>query len=232
MIFQSTTTKKKNLLAKLLVTIVLLVPPSLLAFISAGQSPETIKSLIEYYESGQYYDDISLELKKTLKYIEIQLRNRKSSQLAVIFDIDETALSNYPHLKRTSFTGNPEAFAGAYMAGQSPAIEPVLAFYNYLLNHNIAIFFVTDRPNTPEISAATLMNLKRAGYHSWEDIYMRPISNDKLSIADYKMHARRDITQKGYEIILSIDDQTEGLKGGYTEAKVKIPNPFYESSPS
>ena len=209
---------------------VLTAPSYIQAAYTKGQSPEIIKTLTEYYESGNYFKDIEAEINKARKYLDIQIRNRKEAKLAIVLDIDETALSNYASLKRMHFTGNTDAFTGAYLQGDAPAIDPILNLYQHAIDHNVAVFFITGRPHTPEISTVTVMNLKRAGYHTWEDIYMRPISNDKLSTTDYKTYARKDIAHKGYEIILNIGDQPDDLKGGYTEAKVKIPNPFYQIS--
>lgn len=198
------------------------------AAITKGQSPEIIQEMTQYVESGKYFQEISAELNKAKKYLDIQIRNRKNAKLAIVLDVDETALSNFDHLKRMHFTGNTEAFTAAYLLGESSAIEPTLKFYQYAVNHNVKVFFVTGRPDTPEISTITVMNLKRAGYHTFENIYMRPIENDKITSAEFKEEARKDITRKGYEIILTIGDQVSDITGGFTEAKVKLPNPFYE----
>lgn len=195
-----------------------------------GQTPKILAELTEYYESGNYFKEIKAELKKAKKYVDIQIRNRKDSNLAVVLDIDETALSNFHNLKRMYFTGNTEAFTAAYLLGDLPAIDPVLDFYEYLVNNNVAVFFVTSRPNTAEISTVTVMNLKSAGYHTWENIYMRPVHLDKLSALEFKTQARKDIVHKGFEIILTIGDQDNDIQGGFTEVKAKLPNPFYQIS--
>lgn len=201
-----------------------------IAYKTPGQTPEQIESLTQYYDSGQYIKDIEKAIKKARIYVDVQIRNRRQEKLAVVIDVDETALSNYHHLKRLTFTSNIEAFTGAYLLGDLPALEPIKLFYDYMINNNVNVFFVTSRPNSPEVSAVTVMNLKKAGYHTWEKLYMRPVHLDNLSTSAFKQQARKEIAHHGYNIILTIGDQDSDLEGGFTEAKAKLPNPFYEVS--
>jgi predicted secreted acid phosphatase len=74
---------------------------------------------------------------------------------------------------------------------------------------------------------ATVKNLKSTGFTQWEDLLLKPLDKDNQSNKEFKTHARRHIALQGFDIILNIGDQEEDLVGGYAQAKVKLPNPFY-----
>ena len=115
------------------------------------------------------------------------------------------------------------------MLAGAQALNPVLDLYREAIDNNIAVFFVSERPNTPEIMSATSNNLRKAGFDKWQEIMLKPIDNDE-SIQEFKTKARRLIVAKGYDVLLNIGDQNMDLQGGFAEVKIKIPNPFYELS--
>ncbi len=186
------------------------------------------EQLREYYQSGKYHNDIEHKITEAKEYLDRQLENPRQNRLAVVFDIDETVLSNYKDLERLSFTRNAQALTGACMLG---AAEPLLSsqsLYEHALEKGVAVFFISERPNTPELLAITVKNLKTAGFQQWEELILKPLDNDELSMQAFKTNARRHIAMQGFDIILNVGDQDSDLKGGYAEIKVKLPNPFYE----
>lgn len=183
--------------------------------------------LKHYYDSGKYLQEINLKTEQALEYLEGQLRYGRKGQLAMVLEIDETALSNYAALERMQFTHNDQALAGTYLLGQATAIPPILALYEYALKNKIAVFFVSSRPNTPEIMAATIKNLKSAGFNEWQELILMPVEGPQFKVADFKTHTRSYISLQGYEILLNMSARDEDLNGGYAEIKVKLPNPFY-----
>jgi len=54
----------------------------------------------------------------------------------IIFDIDETALSNVPFLKERRFSSDDESLKAHYMEGDSPPVPAVLKFYKALIPSN------------------------------------------------------------------------------------------------
>lgn len=185
--------------------------------------------LREYYESGKYFKDLELALQDAKTYVAQQAKHTRSNRLAIVLDIDETALSNYHDLERLYFTRNSQALTGAYMLAGAEALTPVLDLYQEARANGITIFFISERPNTPEIMSATVNNLRQAGFTEWGEIILKPIDNDE-SIQEFKTKARRHIAAQGYDILLNIGDQNMDLQGGFAEIKIKIPNPFYEIS--
>lgn len=211
------------------VMMLMLYLPTSMAHTSKVQTPDALAKTYQYYDSGQYFNDISQKITEAKEYLEEHLK-QPTAKLAIVLDVDETALSNYHNLKRIHFSGNAEAYTGAYMLGDLPPIESVLELYQYALDNQVAVFFISNRPNTPEIHSATVMNLKRAGYHSWDGVYLRPLTNDKISIERFKSQARKSIIDKGFNIVLNIGDQPSDINGGYAKAHIKLPNPFYNTT--
>lgn len=196
--------------------------------LSLLQTPSGRDSIERYMLSGSYNKDIQAKLEEAWRYLDHRIQNQQSEKLAIVLDIDETALSYYDDMKRNAFTGNSEAAAAAYMLANGKPIEPILNLYKYALQQKVNVFFITGRPATPEITNATTQNLRAAGYESWTKLYFRPVEDDNMNIKDYKAAARREISNLGYTIILNIGDQEVDLKGGFAEANIKLPNPFYK----
>lgn len=182
-----------------------------------------------YFQSGEYYKDIEKKLVDAKIYLDQQLqsRQRNTNRIAIVLDIDETALSNFSDLERLNFSQNPQARAAAIMLSRGNAIPAVLDLYQHAILNNVAVFFISDRASTPEIMNATVSNLKSAGFSKWEELILKPLENEKQSTKEFKTHARRHIAYQGFDIVLNIGDQEEDLAGGYAQAKVKLPNPFY-----
>jgi predicted secreted acid phosphatase len=185
--------------------------------------------LRDYYQSGRYYKEMEQTLFEAKSYLRRQAKDNRPNQLAIVLDIDETALSNYQDLERLYFTRNPQALTAAYMLAGADPISPVLELYQEAINNNVAVFFVSERPSTPEIMSVTVNNLRKAGFEKWQEVILKPIDNDQ-SIQDFKTKARKHIAAQGFDIILNVGDQNSDLQGGYAEVKIKIPNPFYEIS--
>lgn len=187
------------------------------------------QSAAQLYDQQSYAQAVQTQVQLAQDYLLRRLNHAAvNQQFALVLDIDETALSNLNHLQRHHFSTNMEAFAGAYMLGDAPAISAILALSHYAQRQGVALFFISNRPNTLEVMAATVKNLHQAGYQNWQEIYLRPLTNDQLSTANYKKAMREKITNQGYEIILNIGDQKSDLEGGFAEVAIKLPNPFYQ----
>ncbi len=181
----------------------------------------------QYYHSGSYLNDAKAVVAKARKFINFQVKRlqNKRHKIAIVLDIDETSLSNYSKMEARDFVADAEAIHREILAGDSPAIEPMLSLYKEAQRQGVAIFFVTGRTESEKL--ATIKNLKEAGYNKWSGLYMRPEKYSLNSIIPFKAQARRDITNLGYTIIASIGDQESDIKGGYALKGFKLPNPYY-----
>jgi predicted secreted acid phosphatase len=90
----------------------------------------------------------------------------------------------------------------------------------------VRVFFITGRPDRFNLRAATIKNLKEAGYDGWQELIMRPISSPG-SVTEYKSKARGDIEGQKYKIVINVGDQQSDLDGGFAVKTSRVPNPFY-----
>jgi predicted secreted acid phosphatase len=149
--------------------------------------------------------------------------HHKSRKLAVVFDVDETALSNYTAIEADNFTfGTNSQNEAQNQVGT--AIDPTLQVFNDAKARRIAVFFITGRGEA--VRTPTEQNLTREGYSGWKKLYLKP-AGSTLSTVQYKTGARKDIESQGYKIIANIGDQYSDLAGGHAQRAFKLANPFY-----
>lgn len=181
----------------------------------------------EYAESGVYQDDVALSVASAESFLSKRAATGES-KLAVIFDIDETVLSNLPHMKKTDWGYQPLVWSKWVARAEAPAIEPVRKVYRTAVDLNLAVFFLTGR--TEDERAATARNLQAQGMGTYEKLILRPNKSDapyEKAVA-FKSRVRKNLSSEGYTIIASFGDQASDLEGGYSERTFKIPNPFYK----
>jgi acid phosphatase len=163
-----------------------------------------------------------------------------NEKLALVLDIDETALSNWDELRSR---GKDETFGDDFgyipadwdswvRKEKATAIEGTLRLYHEAIKHNVAVFFITSRTKDqdPQIdqTAATVENLKAVGYRHWQGLALRGPHPATQTVTDYKSEERKKIVHTGYRIILNVGDQMSDLNGEpQAELSVKLPNPFY-----
>jgi acid phosphatase len=193
---------------------------------------EAKRQIATYIDSGRYAADLAGVGDQARAYLES--RAARGGKLAIVVDIDETALSNLPSLRANDFgfiLGGPcELPRGpcgllAWIAmGKAEPIKPVLALVRAARERGVAVFFLTGR--TERLRAATEANLRAVGYE-WTAVLLRPDDLTTQSAADFKAPERKKIMDQGYTIIVNIGDQMSDLDGGFAERTYKLPNPFY-----
>jgi acid phosphatase len=162
---------------------------------------------------------------------------------AVVLDIDETTLTNWPSLKADDFgfipngrcddlPNGPRGFNAWVLQSAAAAIPPALTFFSAAKAKGVAIVFITGRRDAQR--QATLWNLDRAGYQGYATLIMRPDRDEFKTVEEYKTTARAKVaTDHNYTIIASIGDQLSdieqqpGIDAGRPECGFKLPNPFY-----
>lgn len=187
------------------------------------------KDIRQWHDAGLYVQEVDQQIEQARRYILEQVQNNqkkaKQDALAVVLDIDETSLSNYKFIDHSDFANNRQMVEEHILAADSPAIESMLKLYQDAQRHGVKMFFVTGR--NASFKEATELNLSKAGYNQWEDIYFKPAAYSNPSSAPYKTQARIDIEKRGFVIIANIGDQYSDLLGGHAQKTVKLPNPFY-----
>jgi acid phosphatase len=144
---------------------------------------------------------------------------------AVVFDIDETLLSNWPYMQEFDFARVPSLFVVWADKSECPAIEPVKQFYLTMRGTGVATFVITGRGEA--LRTATIRNLERQGIKGWDGISFRPATDRDRSIVPFKSGERARIEANGYTIIANIGDQDSDLAGGHALHTCKLPNPAY-----
>jgi acid phosphatase len=193
---------------------------------------DTQRKIDEYIASQKYEADCARIAEQARQYLAERIK--KGGKLAIVLDIDETSLSNWPAYKVNGWaritTGDCNLQTGPcnirvwQAMGQSKAIPSTLALANFARENHVAIFFISGR--APELREATEKNLRQAGYQ-WDGLYLIPAGKKFASAIDFKAPARKEITQQGYTIVLTMGDQWSDLNGGYAERLFKLPNPVY-----
>jgi acid phosphatase len=180
------------------------------------------KDIMHYYESGAY----SKDLKEIISNAESEINNLiLSANSAVVFDIDETSLSNYEIMKKEYFGYDQTRWDNWVNEGRAPAIPEVKEFYDYLISKNIKVIFLTGRKNSQY--STTYKNLKKVGYVKFDTLILKNDSESSLSALEFKSNKREELSKKGYDIIASIGDQVSDLEGKNHGIQIKLPNYIY-----
>lgn len=194
-----------------------------------------LKAQLRDYMKCCYSHDIEKVASEAKAYVEE--RAPTATKPALVLDIDETSLSNWPEIIQNDFgyisgggceltPGNPCGARAWEISGKATAIRPTLELFNTAKAKNVAVFFITGRPDEAVERAATVENLTTAGYAGWSELVMKQ-PYDKGTAENYKSAVRARIASQGYTIIANVGDQESDLAGGSSEKTFKLPNPFY-----
>jgi predicted secreted acid phosphatase len=142
---------------------------------------------------------------------------------AIVFDVDETLLSNYSAILADNFKFGPASQAEATNE-IGTAIAPSLALYNDAKARGLTIFLITGRRENTR--AHTEHNLQTQGFTGYKQLVLKPDASTDSTVV-YKSGARAAIEQQGYKIVANVGDQYSDLAGGHAQSAFKLANPFY-----
>jgi acid phosphatase len=185
-----------------------------------------------YITSGRYDGDVAAVVAAATAWLDE--RARTAAKPAIVLDIDETSLSNWPAYRINGWgrvvngtcdlQQGPCGLRAWQGLGQSQALAPTVALARHARDLGVAVFFISGRP--PSLRDATERNLREQGYE-WTAVVLLPEGKQFASAVDFKAPERQKIAGQGYTIVLSLGDQESDLKGGYAERTFKLPNPVY-----
>jgi acid phosphatase len=187
--------------------------------------------LIAYHNctgnDGCYRSDLNQQSDVAISMLRRRVaRAKPEEKLALVLDIDETALSNWDEEMQDDFGYIAKDWNDWVNKKQAPAIDGTLRLYKQALAHKVDVFFITGRGESQR--DATAENLKFAGYDHWAGLALRGPHPKEQSVTEYKSAERKKIVDAGYHIILNVGDQMSDLNGNpQAERSVKLPNPFY-----
>ncbi len=192
---------------------------------------DTQRAIDEYVDSGRYQSDVAAMVSEARSWLEQRAPAVKKP--AIVLDIDETSLSNWPAFRVNGWSriqnGDCDLDKGPcnirkwQEMGRAEALPATLALVQRAQALSVAVFFITGRPSG--LQAATERNLREQGY-SFTRVILRPAGTFH-SAADFKAPARCEIEREGYSVVLSMGDQRSDLDGGCAERGFKLPNPVY-----
>jgi predicted secreted acid phosphatase len=187
-----------------------------------------------YRKSGAYERDLSVVSASARAWLTERLP--QVARPAVVFDIDDTALSNWEVIQANDFgrvfkgscralPDGPCGWVAWDLRGKSPAIPQIQAVFKQALALGADVFFISGRDESQR--AATERNLKAAGFGGYHALILTPQGARYASAADFKAPQRAAIERAGYTIVANIGDQPSDLAGGHAERAFLVPNPFY-----
>lgn len=207
--------------------------------------------LRDYHDSGAYYRDFNKVLAEAEIYINQQWQQateQERKKMTIVYDIDETALSNYQVMLNNDF-GCPIEYVVRSQSADLGTGLPTLKFYQTMQKKGINQIFITGRKE--DLRTTTVKNLHQVGYSDWQELYLEPLNAHFNSAADFKARIRKNLISQGYDIVMTIGDQCSDLAdskilstskdqqiplpevcgtqqvGAYERAAAKLPNPYY-----
>ncbi len=178
-----------------------------------------------YVERGDYQRDLEVVGSEAKTWIQ-ERAGRGGGKLTVVFDLDETLFSNWPHMSAMDFGYVKTEWRTWVDAGQAPAIEPVREIYRTARRLGLEVVLITGR--TQKDRKGTERNLQAIGCVDYQTLVFKP-DGDERSTAAFKTVERQRLVAGGRVIIANIGDQESDLAGGYAERTFKLPNVFYFS---
>jgi len=176
-----------------------------------------------YVAGGGYARDVAAVAVEARGWLE-QRAIRGGGRLAVVFDIDETLLSNLPSMEELDFGYVPAEWQRWVEQAKAPALEPVRALFRRARELGLETLVITGRRETER--DATIRNLAAVGCDDFTVLVCRT-GSDRSGAADFKTAARARLAAEGRVIVANIGDQESDLVGGYAERTFKLPGPFY-----
>lgn len=213
--------------------LLLILAIALLSNISIAKEPENLHTakqrVVFYHNSGEYDVDREVVVQQAIGYLQGMVNQNMTlpepKKLAIVFDIDETSLSNYKSLVELDFGFDKDLLLPKIEEAEDSAIAPTLRLYKIAREKGVSVFFITGRPE--RIRVVTEANLKTVGFSEWTKLFLKPDNYDQKSVIPYKSGVRKSIEDEGYEIVVNIGDQWSDLAGGCSERVYKLPNPYY-----
>lgn len=198
--------------------------------LAGSETPSRIQNLdsakreiIAYHDSGRWHMDILRIVHRAEHWL--AKRAKRVLKPALILDIDETALQNWPEEKATDFGYVPSIWQAWEKEGKAPASPEILELFKFARARHVAVFFITGRHEASR--GGTKRNLESVGFNGYQELVMKPDSNHEQSAVPFKSSARAKIESRGYRVIENVGDQWSDLKGGHSERTYKLPNPMY-----
>jgi 5'-nucleotidase (lipoprotein e(P4) family) len=190
--------------------------------------------------SGEYRALVYQAYNIARERVERDLLDKHNRKRAVIFDIDETLFDNSVGGAQDIVQSKPwkeNEFNDWVQLRQSAAIPGTLDFVKFLVDHQVTVFYISNRPLST--FDATYDNLTKLGF---------PVKKENLLLKgdEHSKESRRQFVLKKYDVIVYLGDNltdfpggfenksvadrnalTDQLKSDFGEKLIILPNPLY-----
>jgi len=177
----------------------------------------------EYYTSGQYDMELWALAGAWSSYWATQTVTPKAT---VVYDIDDTLLSNMPSILATDFGFIPKLWNAWVNSSEAPVLNQTHELYNQMLRQGYQIVLITGRQDVS--TQATRDNLAWQNITGYSKLILRAPNEYSMTATQYKSQRRQSLQQSGaYNIVGCIGDQVSDCAGGYAGYIMKVPNLAY-----
>jgi predicted secreted acid phosphatase len=184
------------------------------------------KKAVRAYRASGAWDQAIVCQVEHLKNLIRDYKITPGEKPAAVFDVDETALSNWEFIEITDFGYNHGGYKLWENSSRDSAIKPIQELYVLAREKGIAIFFISGRREAQR--AAVELNLRNVGFDEWEGVFLKPMDYYGGHAMEFKSKWRAHIQSMGFKIIFNIGDQQSDLDGDpHAIYDVKITNPAY-----
>lgn len=181
---------------------------------------ESKQNVANYYESGAY----ELDLEEALKPAFSKLKDSYHKNAAIVFDVDETILSNYNYIKSIDFGYEKDLWDVYLEESNAEPIDKTVKLYEKALESGLSVVFLTARNS--ESCKDTYDNLVNSGITEFDTLICKG-PEFQNSHSHFKETERKRLVEKGYDIVMCVGDQETDLTGENTGVKIKLPNKLY-----
>lgn len=213
--------------------------------ISKTHNQDFLIQAVLWQEHAAEYRALSYQAYNTARWSLDKILERKSDYdkpLAVVTDIDETALNNSPYegkLISTNKGYSPSTWKEWIDAAEAKPIPGALDFFNYAKSKEVEVFYITNRKVGSE--KATLENLKNMGFPYADKAHLLLKKEGEKG-----KKARRDKIKETHNIVMLLGDNlsdftavfdavgtkernnvTDSLKELFGTKFIVLPNPMY-----
>lgn len=184
-----------------------------------------VKQELRAYAKGAYPKEVEAVAKQVEQWIvERSKASKPGERLMVVFDMDETILSNDQYFESVDYGYSSATWYDWNLKGVAPALPPMKEVYDVARRCGVFVAFITGRREKTRTGAEN--NLKKIGCSDYAALRCRP-DNEHGSVVPFKTRERKQLEAEGYKIIANVGDQQSDLDGGFSEKTFLVPNPFY-----
>ncbi len=190
---------------------------------------ETIKALRNYYEAPMDGQESAYERELRAicqKALDEHFKEKKvTPKSAIVFDIDETLLTDYKFFKECNFEWTIEDAYQYRFKKECSAIRPMQNFYNQLKALGYTLILLTSRREA--LYQVTQENLTKEGY-VFDTLILLPMDlfNQHVSHGAWKASMRKTLSQH-YDIVGCVGDSPSDFEGDCCGVQVRLPNYLY-----